>query len=36
MTIQEVVAALQAEKQANVPSRFPCRAIMVKKHQRIL
>lgn len=30
MTIQEVVAALQAEKQANVPSRFPCRAIMVK------
>ena len=30
MTIQEVVTALQREKQASVPSRFPCRAIMVR------
>ena len=30
MTIQEVVSKLQEEKQANLPSRFPCRAIMVK------
>ena len=30
MTIQEVVMKLQKEKQANVPSRFPCRAIMVR------
>ena len=30
MTIQEVVTTLQKEKLANVPSRFPCRAIMVK------
>lgn len=30
MTIREVVATLQKEKQANVPSRFPCRAIMVR------
>lgn len=29
MTIQEVVANLQSEKQNEVPSRFPCRAIMV-------
>ena len=34
MTIQEVVSELQREKQSNVPSRFPCRAIMVKNiHQ---
>lgn len=30
MTIQEVVAKLQKEKQDAVPSRYPCRAIMVK------
>ena len=30
MTIQEVVNKLQREKQDNIPSRFPCRAIMVK------
>lgn len=30
MTIQQVVALLQQEKQANLPSRYPCRAIMVK------
>ncbi len=30
MTILEVVKALRKEKQASVPSRFPCRAIMVK------
>ena len=30
MTIQEVVAGFQREKQEAVASRFPCRAIMVK------
>lgn len=30
MTIKEVVARMQKEKQDSVPSRFPCRAIMVK------
>lgn len=30
MTIQEVVMNLQEEKKANIPSRFPCRAIMVR------
>lgn len=30
MTIKEVVSILQKEKQNNLPSRFPCRAIMVK------
>lgn len=30
MTIQEVVANWQKEKQAAVASRFPCRAVMVK------
>ena len=30
MTIEEVVAGLQKEKQEAVQSRFPCRAIMVK------
>lgn len=30
MTIKEVVAGLQKEKQGAVASRFPCRAIMVK------
>lgn len=30
MTIQEVVSKLQSEKLRNLPSRFPCRAIMVK------
>jgi hypothetical protein len=30
MTIQQVVKILQSEKQQSVPSRFPCRAIMVK------
>lgn len=30
MTIQEVVMNLQKEKKANIPSRFPCRAIMVR------
>lgn len=30
MTIQEVVAILQKERHYAVPSRFPCRAIMVK------
>ena len=30
MTIQQVVALLQKEKQNLVPSRYPCRAIMVK------
>ncbi len=34
MTILEVVSNLQKEKQANVPSRFPCRAIMVKNIQQ--
>lgn len=34
MTILEVVSKLQKEKQANVPSRFPCRAIMVKNIQQ--
>ncbi|MCD8003207.1 MAG: BREX-4 system phosphatase PglZ [Clostridia bacterium] len=29
MTIQEAVSKLQYERQNNVPSRFPCRAIMV-------
>lgn len=30
MTIDEVISALQKEKLNNLPSRFPCRAIMVK------
>ena len=30
MTIQEVIAKLQADKQNRVPSRFHCRAIMVR------
>ena len=30
MTINEVVSVLQKEKLNNLPSRFPCRAIMVK------
>ena len=30
MTIKEVVSVLQNEKLNNLPSRFPCRAIMVK------
>lgn len=30
MTIQQVVTKLQEERQNNIPSRFPCRAIMVK------
>lgn len=30
MTIRQVVSALQKEKQEGIPSRFPCRAIMVK------
>ena len=30
MTIKEVVTILRQEKQNGVPSRFPCRAIMVK------
>ena len=30
MTIKEVVSILQKEKLNNLPSRFPCRAIMVK------
>ena len=30
MTIQSVVEGFQKEKQENVKSRFPCRAIMVK------
>ena len=30
MTIKEVVSVLQKEKLNNLPSRFPCRAIMVK------
>lgn len=30
MTIQQVVDLLQNEKQENLPSRFPCRAIMVR------
>ena len=30
MTIKEVVAGFQREKQEAVASRFPCRAIMVK------
>ncbi|MCD7774057.1 MAG: BREX-4 system phosphatase PglZ [Clostridiales bacterium] len=30
MTIDEAVSLLQTEKQNNLPSRFPCRAIMVK------
>ena len=30
MTIKDVVAVLRREKQNSVPSRFPCRAIMVK------
>lgn len=30
MTIQEVIASLQKEKRYNLPSRFSCRAIMVK------
>ena len=30
MTIQEVIAKLQAEKQNRVPTRFHCRAIMVR------
>lgn len=30
MTIQAVVSVLQQEKLKNLPSRFPCRAIMVK------
>lgn len=29
MTIQQVVVLLQNERQGNLPSRFPCRAIMV-------
>ncbi|MCD8238629.1 MAG: BREX-4 system phosphatase PglZ [Clostridiales bacterium] len=29
MTIQEVIAVFQKEKQNNLPSRFPCRAVMV-------
>lgn len=30
MTLKEVVSILQKEKQSNLPSRFPCRAIMVE------
>ena len=30
MTIQEVLAKLQADKQNRVPSRFHCRAIIVR------
>lgn len=30
MTIKEVISILQKEKLNNLPSRFPCRAIMVK------
>lgn len=34
MTIKEVVSKLQQEKFDNLPSRFPCRAIMVKTIER--
>lgn len=34
MTIKEVVAGLQKEKQEAVASRFPCRAVMVKNIQQ--
>lgn len=34
MTIQQVVAALQEERQMRLASRFPCRAIMVKNIER--
>lgn len=34
MTIQEVVAMLKKEKQTSVPSRFPCRVIMVRNIQQ--
>lgn len=30
MTLKEVVSILQKEKQSDLPSRFPCRAIMVE------
>lgn len=30
MTIEQVIAILKEEQQSQVPSRFPCRAIMVK------
>ena len=30
MTIQQVITKLQEEKQNNLPSRYPCRAVMVK------
>lgn len=30
MMIQQIISALQKEKQEGIPSRFPCRAIMVK------
>jgi hypothetical protein len=34
MTVKEVVAGLQKEKQEAVASRFPCRAVMVKNIQQ--
>lgn len=30
MTISQVIDKLNKEKQEGIPSRFPCRAIMVK------
>ena len=33
MDIQQAIAALMEERQNNIPSRFPCRAIMVKNVQ---
>lgn len=34
MTISQVIDKLNKEKQEGIPSRFPCRAIMVKNVQQ--